>query len=147
MDDRSYPNAPVIGVGAVIWKEDHILLIQRGKEPMKGRWSLPGGKLELGESLQEGLSREISEETGLVVRIGPLIDVIDYIEKDDDDRVRTHYSLVDYIAFWQEGDAVAGSDAAAIKWVTLKEIQDYDLWSETRRLIEKSQEMITKRVR
>lgn len=147
MDDRSYPSAPVIGIGAVIWKEDHFLLIQRGKEPMKGRWSLPGGKLELGESLQDGLSREITEETGLMVRIGPLIDVIDYIEKDDGGRVRTHYSLVDYIAFWQEGDAVAGSDAAALKWVTLKEIQDYDLWSETRRLIEKSQEMITKRVR
>lgn len=147
MDDRSYPSTPVIGVGAVIWKEDHFLLIQRGKEPMKGRWSLPGGKLELGESLQDGLSREITEETGLMVRIGPLIDVIDYIEKDDDGRVRTHYALVDYIAFWQEGDAVAGSDAAAVKWVTLEEIKDYDLWSETRRLIEKSEEMITKRVR
>lgn len=123
------------------------LLIQRGKDPMKGSWSLPGGKLELGESLHDGLSREITEETGLTVRIGPLLDVVDYIEKDEDGAVRNHYCLVDYLAFWQSGDAVADSDAAAVKWVTLEDIKDYALWSETRRLIELSQEMITKRAR
>ncbi len=147
MSDRSYPSAPVLAVGAVIWKDDHFLLIQRGKKPMKGRWSLPGGKLELGESLIDGIKREIFEETGLDVRIGPLVDVVDYIEKDDDGKICMHYTLVDYLAFWQDGDAVAGSDAAAVKWATLKEIDDYDLWSETRHIIEKSQELIVKRAR
>lgn len=147
MSDREYPNAPILGVGAVIWKDDHFLLIQRSKAPMKGGWSLPGGKLELGETLKEGLEREIMEETNLTVRIGPLIDVVDYIEKDEDGKVRIHYCLVDHIAFWQSGEAIAGSDAAAVKWATLDEIGDYDLWKETRRLIEASKDMIMNRAR
>lgn len=147
MSDREYPNAPILGVGAVIWKDDHFLLIKRSKAPMKGGWSLPGGKLELGETIAEGLKREIMEETNLTVRIGPLIDAVDYIEKDDDGKVRTHYCLVDYVAFWQSGEAIAGSDAAAIKWAKLKQIGDYDLWNETQRLIETSSDMIIKRAR
>lgn len=147
MSDREYPNAPILGVGAVIWKDNHFLLIQRSKAPMKGGWSLPGGKLELGETIAEGLEREIMEETNLTVRIGPLIDAVDYIEKDEDGKVRTHYCLVDYVAFWQSGEATAGSDAAAVKWARLEEIQDYGLWNETQRLIETSKEMIMNRAR
>lgn len=147
MSDREYPKAPILGVGAVIWKEDHFLLIKRSKAPMKGGWSLPGGKLELGETIVGGLKREIMEETNLTVRIGPLIDVVDFIEKDQDDKVRTHYCLVDYLAFWQNGEATAGSDAAAVKWAKLEEIGDYGLWNETQRLIEASRDMIIKRAR
>ena len=147
MSDRSYPSAPILGVGAVIWKEGRFLLIQRGKAPMKDSWSIPGGKIELGETLMDGIKREVMEETNLIVRIGPIVDVVDYIEKDSDGRVKTHYCLVDYVAFWQSGDAVAGSDAQDVKWLTLDELDGCDLWDKTRELIEKSAEMISKRMR
>ena len=146
MSERDYPDAPVVGVGAVIWKDDHFLLIQRSKAPMKGGWSIPGGRLELGESLQEGIHREIKEETGLEVRLGPVIDVVDYIAKDEDGHVITHYGLVDYLAFWQDGEASAGSDADAVKWASLEDIKKYNLWDKTREIIEKSAEMISSRV-
>src|SRR5580698_1918092 len=94
---REYPLAPVVGVGAVVLDGDRVLLIQRGHEPMKGQWSLPGGALEVGETLVEGVQREVLEETGLEVEPVSIIEVFDRISRDAEGRVQFHYVLVDYV--------------------------------------------------
>src|ERR1700757_1735689 len=94
---REYPEAPLVGVGAVIIQENQVLLIQRGQEPLKGEWSLPGGALELGETLQQGIRREVLEETGLVVEPVAVVEVLDRISRDAEGRVQYHYVLVDFL--------------------------------------------------
>jgi 8-oxo-dGTP diphosphatase len=109
---RRYPPRPVVGVGAVIVHEGRVVLIKRKFEPLAGQWSLPGGTLELGESLDAGVAREMREETGLEVAVGPVIEVFDRILLDTDGRVRYHFVLIDYLCTPIGGRLVAGSDVA-----------------------------------
>ena len=128
---------PLVGVGAVIWNEnDEIVLIRRGQAPRRGEWSIPGGKLEWGESVQEGLLREVREETGLVVKISGLIDVVDSVMRDPGGTVLHHYVLIDFSARYVSGELTAGADAAEARWVPFAGIGEYSLWTETRRIIE-----------
>ena len=113
---REFPSAPLVGVGAVIVHEGRVLLIRRGKDPLKGRWTLPGGALELGETLIEGAAREALEETGLVVEPVELIELIDRIHRQDD-RVQYHYAIADYLCRVIGGELQAGTDADAARWV------------------------------
>jgi 8-oxo-dGTP diphosphatase len=134
--------APLVGVGAVIWNErDEIVLIRRGREPRKGEWSIPGGKLEWGERLAEALVREVREETGLVVEVLGLIDVVDLVARDRGGEILRHYALVDFLARPVAGKLTAGSDAAEARWVSHLALDAYALWTETRRVIEKSARM------
>lgn len=127
MSDRFYPERPYVGIGAVIVVGDRVVLIKRGKEPMAGRWSLPGGAVELGETLHEAVRREMREETGLDVRVGPPVEVFDRITRDPDGRVQYHFVLVDYLC-WPEGGALAaGSDVADAALVGRDELAAYDL--------------------
>lgn len=143
MTDNTNPGAIVIGVGAVIWNErDQLLLIRRAKPPRQGEWSLPGGKVEFGESLQAAVLREVLEETGLHVEILGLIDVAELIRDAAAGAAHSHFVLVDFSARAVAGGAVAGSDAAAIRWVSMAELKDIPLWSETRRVIELSSKRI-----
>jgi len=137
---REYPKHPLVGVGVVVWRDDTVLLIRRGKAPRKGQWSLPGGLQEVGETVFEAGHREIREETGLDIAIGGIIDIVDSIEHDDDGLVRFHYTLIDIWAVWLAGEASAGSDAAAVRWVHVNALNDYDLWHETVRIIEAAAE-------
>lgn len=132
---REYPERPFVGVGAVILKGDRVLLIQRGKPPRVGQWSLPGGAQELGETVREAAAREVREETGIEAEIKGLIDVIDSIQHDGDGRVRLHYTLVDVWGEWRSGEPVAGDDAIGAAWLGLREIERLSLWSETMRVI------------
>jgi len=109
---RRYPPRPVVGVGAVIVDEGRVVLIKRKYEPLAGQWSLPGGTLEIGESLEAGVAREMREETGLEVAVGPVVDVFDRILLDTDGRVRYHFVLIDYLCRPIGGSLVAGSDVA-----------------------------------
>lgn len=109
---RRYPQRPVVGVGAVIVHESNVVLIKRKFEPLAGQWSLPGGTLELGESLEAGVAREMREETGLEVEVGPVVEVFDRILLDLDGRVRYHFVLIDYLCRPIGGQLVAGSDVA-----------------------------------
>jgi 8-oxo-dGTP diphosphatase len=109
---RKYPQRPVVGVGAVIVHEGRVVLIKRKYEPLAGQWSLPGGTLELGESLEAGVAREMREETGLEVEVGPVIEVFDRILLDTEGRVRYHFVLVDYLCRPMGGVLAAGSDVA-----------------------------------
>ena len=113
---REFPSTPLVGVGAVVVSEGRVLLIRRGAEPLKGQWSLPGGVLELGESLTEGVVREVREETGLVVEPLELVELLDriYIEAD---RVKYHYVIADYLCRVTGGQLQASSDADAVRWV------------------------------
>jgi len=136
---REYPDRPFVGVGVVIWREDKFLLIQRGKAPRYGSWSLPGGRQKLGETVREAGVREVKEETNLDVEITHLIDVVDSLTRDHDGRVRFHYTLVDFTAEWRSGTAKAGSDAAGVRWVHPDELGEYELWDETVRIIRLSE--------
>jgi ADP-ribose pyrophosphatase YjhB (NUDIX family) len=117
---REFPDAPIVGVGAVVVDRDRVLLVQRGREPSKGKWSLPGGVLELGESLTEAVAREVKEETGLEVEAIELIELIDRIireESPEGRRIRYHYVIADYLCRVVGGALQAASDAAAVRWV------------------------------
>lgn len=134
---REYPERPIVGVGVVVLRGDHVLLIERAKPPKPKEWSLPGGAQHVGETLKEAALREVLEETGLNVDLGGLIDVVDFIEPGAQtaNGPRFHYSLVDYWATCSSGDACAGDDASSVKWVPLREIDALGLWDETKRII------------
>ncbi len=113
---REFPSMPMVGVGAVIVEAGRVLLVRRGAEPLKGHWSLPGGLLEVGESLTEGVQREVWEETGLEVEPLELIELLDRIHREDN-RVRYHYVIADYLCRVTGGQLQAASDADAVRWV------------------------------
>lgn len=116
---REFPLAPVVGVGAVVVDAGRVLLVQRGSEPLKGKWSLPGGMLEVGESLHSGVIREVEEETGLRVEPLELVEVLDRIVREgasEAGRVRYHYVIADYLCRVVAGSLHAASDAEAVRW-------------------------------
>ena len=121
---REFPLAPIVGVGAVVVDAGRVLLVQRGREPMKGKWSLPGGMLELGELLHAGVIREVEEETGLLVEPLELVELLDRIVREEASRggrVRYHYVIADYLCRVVGGSLKAGSDAEAVRWVERSE--------------------------
>ena len=121
---REFPDSPLVGVGAVVVDGGRVLLVRRGTEPMKGRWTLPGGLLELGESLADGVVREVREETGLEVEPVELVELLDRIHKvsgDEGERVRYHYVIADYLCRVTGGELRAASDAEAARWVEREE--------------------------
>lgn len=122
MTDREYPDRPIVGVGAVIFDEGRVLLVKRGNPPMQGEWSLPGGALEIGETLVEGVRREVLEETGLLVEPITIIEVFDRIARDEAGRVQYHYVLLDYLCRVTGGSPVCASDAADLRWAAPDEL-------------------------
>lgn len=113
---REFPLVPLVGVGAVVVHEGRVLLVRRGHEPLMGQWSLPGGLLELGESLAEGVVREVTEETGLTVEPVELVELLDRIHREGE-RVRYHYVIADYLCRVVGGMLKAASDADEVRWV------------------------------
>ncbi len=136
-DDRRYPARPLIGVGALIFQRGRILMAQRGKEPMKGFWSLPGGLLELGESLADGVRREVREETGLDVRPAGILEVFERIMRDAAGRPEYHYVLIDYICRVTGGSLCAGDDVCAVEWFRRRDLASLPITEGTLAVIEK----------
>ncbi|MBF0373404.1 MAG: NUDIX hydrolase [Alphaproteobacteria bacterium] len=126
-----YPEHPVIGVGAVVIRGTEVLLIRRGRPPSLGRWSLPGGKQKLGETVAEAAAREVMEETGLTIAVGAVAAVVDLIEPDEKGRIRYHYTVVDLLADWVAGEPVAGDDAEAAIWAPLDGLDPFELTPRT----------------
>ena len=133
---REYPRQPLVGVGAVIVEKGGVLLIKRGKAPLLGEWSIPGGMLELGETLREGAEREALEETGLVVRAGDLLGVFDRIVPDETQRTLYHYVLIDFLCEIISGNVLAAGDASDARWFTLADLSDLSLPGETLNVLE-----------
>jgi len=137
---REYPDRPIVGVGAVVVDANRVLLVRRGHEPLKGEWSIPGGAVELGETLEVACAREVHEETGLDVDVGPMIDVFDRIRIDGDGRTRYHYVLVDFVCRPVGGTLACASDATEARWVSIIELAEYGVQPATVSVIEKALE-------
>jgi len=138
---RSYPERPIVAVGAVVFDGDRVLLVQRGQEPLKGDWSLPGGAVEIGETLETALTREVREETSLDIVVGPVVEVLDSIRHDAGGRAEYHYVIIDYLCRVRRGTptaAAGGTDAADVRWVRVAELDRYRLTPAALAVIEKA---------
>jgi ADP-ribose pyrophosphatase YjhB (NUDIX family) len=120
----------------VVWHDDRLLLVRRNKPPRRGHWSLPGGAQHLGETVAEAARREVREEAGLEIDLGVIVATVDLIERDPEQRVRYHYTLVDFVAEAASATLRPGSDAADARWFTVAEAESLGLWLETVRIIE-----------
>ena len=124
---RLYPEQPVVGVGAVIVQDSKIVLIQRANEPSKGKWTIPGGLVDLAESLEAAVMREAQEETGLAASDPALLDVVSNVDIDEKGKVKYHYVIIDYLVHVKSLEAKAASDAADLRWVPFDEVESYNL--------------------
>lgn len=136
--ERRYPSRPFVGVGAVILDRGQVLLVQRGQPPLAGEWSLPGGAVETGETMAAAAQREIFEETGLMIDVGPVVDVLDRIHVDADGRVEYHYVLIDYLCDVVGGTLHPQSDILDARWVSPGELAGYRLTPGARGVIDKA---------
>jgi len=141
---REHPKQPLIGVGALIVENSRVVLIKRGKAPLLGEWSIPGGMLELGETLRQGAEREAVEETGLVVRATELLGVFDRVVPDAEGKIVYHYVLIDFLCERISAELHAGADAADAKWFTPEEVAMLPLAEDTAEVIRAA---LTKAVR
>ena len=138
---RRYPSRPVVGVGAIITRGDAVLLVRRGREPQKGIWSIPGGVLKVGETLEEGVCREVREEVGLDVRVLERVEVVERILPDADGKVEYHYILIDYLCEPTGGSLQAADDAAEAAWVERGDLDTYAITTGTTTVIDQAFEV------
>jgi mutator protein MutT len=135
---RDYPDRPIVGVGAIVVDEEQALVVRRGKEPLKGHWSIPGGAVELGETLREAAAREAREETGLIVEAEEVLEVLDSIYRDPEGRTRFHYVLVDFVCRRLGGELRAASDVSEARWITLEDLPELQMTQTAERVIKKA---------
>ncbi len=141
---REYPLQPLVGIGAVVFRENRVLLVRRARPPRAGEWSLPGGLQQLGETVFQAAAREVLEETHVTIRPLALIDVVDLIEREPSGaRVRWHYTLIDVLALWESGEPRAADDAADAQWADATLMGSLGLWPETLRIIARGRELLT----
>jgi ADP-ribose pyrophosphatase len=133
--DGSYPVLPRVAVGAVVFKDNRVLLVRRGKPPAENLWAIPGGRVEIGETLQEASEREILEETGITIRALEPVYTFDVINRDENGRLRFHYVIVDLTADYIRGEPRAGDDATGARWVSSDELASLKVSSKTRQLL------------
>ncbi len=136
--ERTYPHYPRLGVGVLIFHRQKVLLVKRGQEPKKGIWTIPGGLVKLGEPVIKAAHRELWEECQIKGHINRLLDVFEFIEKDHEQRIRYHYTVLEYLAEWREGDIHPGSDVAEASWFSVYDLHHLETTVDTRRLIDKA---------
>ncbi len=125
--ERDYPERPLIGVGAVIVDGGRVVVVRRGHEPLKGEWSIPGGVLEIGETLRAGAAREALEETSMIVEAGEVLEVLDRIVCDREGRIQFHYVLIDFLCRRTGGELRAGGDAEEARWISAGELDSFSI--------------------
>ena len=133
--NREYPEVPIVAVGVVVKRGHEVLLVQRLNEPSQGRWSLPGGVVELGETVREAARREVQEECGLQIEPGEVLAVVDNIVRDDTGRIRFHYVLIDLLAEYVGGEPTAASDIGDARWVRAGEVEEFDVTERAGQLV------------
>ncbi len=138
---RRYPSRPVVGVGAIITRGDAVLLVRRGREPQKGIWSIPGGVLKVGETLEEGVRREVREEVGIEVRVVERVEVVERILPDATGKLEYHYILIDYLCEPTRGTLQAADDAAEAAWVERADLSVYSITTGTTAVIDRGFEV------
>jgi mutator protein MutT len=138
---RNYPSRPIVGVGAVVVDRGRVLLVRRGQEPLKGDWSLPGGAVEVGETLADAVVREVSEETGLRIEVGPIVEVVDRIIHDPCGRVEYHFVIVDYVCRPIGGTLQSGSDVDEVVWADPSALEAYRLTEKATHVIARGLEL------
>ena len=141
MSDRRYPDRPYVGIGGIIVHEGRVVLVKRRFEPLAGQWSIPGGAVETGETLEACLIREMTEETGFVVEVGPVVEVLDRITHDEQGRVLYRFVLIDYLCWPVGGELRAGSDVAEAVLAERSELAHYELTEKALSVIERALEM------
>jgi 8-oxo-dGTP diphosphatase len=144
MNERSYPDRPWVGVGGIVFQEDKVLLVKRGKEPGLGKWSIPGGAVDVGETVNRAIQREIEEETGLLVEVLDLVEIFERIIPDTEGRILYHYVLLDYWCRMKDGQLKANSDAADAGFFPVVSLKGMNLPQETERVILKAYEKYQK---
>jgi len=137
-DPREFPDRPVVGVGGVVIEDGRTLLIRRGSEPLKGQWSIPGGTLQVGETLEAGVARELAEETGLEVRVLEMIEAFERIFPADGRGPRYHFVILDYLCQRVSGTARAASDVTDVAWAREDELPAYQLSPTATRILKKA---------
>jgi 8-oxo-dGTP diphosphatase len=141
---RLYPDQPIVGIGVVIVNDRKIALIKRGNEPSKGKWTVPGGLVELGESVEGAVIREAKEETCLDVEDPQLIDVVGNVDRDEKGKVKYHYVIIDYLVHVKSGAIKAASDAEELRWVPFDEVEHYNLTASFRLFFRQNGEKLEK---
>lgn len=141
---RMYPDQPIVGIGVVIVRDCMIALIKRGNEPSKGKWTIPGGLVELGESIEATVIREAREETCLEVENPQLLDVVGNVDRDEYSKVKYHYVIIDYLVHVKGGNIQAASDAEELRWVTFDEVETYNLTASFRLFFRQNREKLEK---
>ena len=134
-DEREHPERPWVGVGVIVWRDDQVLLIKRGRPPRRGEWGIPGGAQALGETIFETAIREVLEETGISIRPTAIVTAIDSITPGRDGKVLYHYTLIEVSAEWVAGEAVAASDVEDVCWAARDRVAGCVGWSETARIV------------
>lgn len=137
-EKRTYPERPIVAVGGVVIHESRVLLIRRGKPPLEGRWSIPGGLLEVGETIAQGIERELREETGVKVRVADLIEICEKVLRDEENEPQYHFVILDYVCEFVEGTAKAGGDAADVVWASEQQLESLELTEAASRVIGKA---------
>jgi 8-oxo-dGTP diphosphatase len=132
---KEYPSRPVVAVGAIVFRDNRVLLVRRGEPPSRDLWAIPGGRVEIGETLQQAAEREILEETGITILAREPVYTFDYIERDGAALPRFHYVIVDLIADYVRGETRAGDDAADVRWISAAELDELNVSSKTVHLL------------
>jgi len=135
---KAYPDRPVVGVGAVVLDGDRVLLVKRGHAPLKRQWSLPGGSVETGETLEQAVGREVLEETGIEIEVGPIVEVLDRISRDPEGRVEHHFVLIDFVARPNGGVLRSATDAEDAVWARLSDLPKYEVAAITASVVRKA---------
>ena len=135
---REYPSYPIPGVAGIVVRKKEVLLVLRGGEPSKGKWGIPGGVVEVGETVEEAVAREVREETGCYCTPIKHLATFDSIRRDEDGRVHWHYILFEYLCHYVSGEPHAGDDAVEARWISLNDLGAVDIMESTRRFVEKT---------
>lgn len=140
-DMREYPDSPIVGVGTIIFNNDNVLLILRGNPPAQGKWSIPGGRVKIGEKLKDAARREVLEECCIEVEIGEVVEVVERVFRDEDNRVKYHYVLIDFAGRYISGELRYSSDAQDARWIPIDELHNYSTTEGLAKVIEKARKL------